>query len=81
MVHQLHGANGKHLVGEVTGALLLSSESATILAAAHCFRPLLCALLNLTSVKSLRLVTEEYHNVKSSVMHAYDSYAHIIEIL
>ncbi|XP_050687762.1 serine/threonine-protein kinase ATR-like isoform X2 [Eriocheir sinensis] len=54
MVHQLNEVNGQQLVGEVTGAVLLSSDTATVLAAAHCFRPLLCALLKLTSVKSLR---------------------------
>lgn len=56
IVHQLNEVNGQQLVGEVTGAVLLSSDTATVLAAAHCFRPLLCALLNLTSVKSLRSV-------------------------
>ncbi|KAK8381931.1 hypothetical protein O3P69_015148 [Scylla paramamosain] len=54
MIHQLHGANGQHLFGEVTGVALHSSDTATVLAVARCFRPLLCALLNLTSIKSLR---------------------------
>ena len=70
MIHQLHGANGQHLFGEVTGIALHSSDTATVIAVAQCFRPLLCALLNLTSIKSLRSVIEKYH-VESSVMCAH----------
>lgn len=64
MLHQLGEVNGQQLVGEVTGALLLSSDPVIILAAAHSFRPLLCALLNLTSINSLRLVQGRLLNLK-----------------
>lgn len=64
MVHQLNEVNGQQLVGEVIGAVLLSSDPATVLAASHCFRPLLCALLNLTSVRPLRSAIGEQYSIR-----------------
>lgn len=63
MVQQLSEVNWQQLVGEVTGALLLFPDPATTLAAAHCFKPLLCAVLSLTSVKPLRSVLGGHYNL------------------
>lgn len=62
MLHKLNGVNGQQLVGEVTGAVLLSSDPVIALAAARCFKSLLCALLNRTIVNPLRLVQRGHKN-------------------
>lgn len=51
MIQQLGSAGGQQLVGEVVGAVINSPDAATVRAAAHSFRQLLCALLYLTSLK------------------------------
>ncbi|KAK3852062.1 hypothetical protein Pcinc_041331, partial [Petrolisthes cinctipes] len=51
MVQQLGSAGGQQLVGEVVGAVINSPDTATVRAAAHSFRQLLCALLHLTSLR------------------------------
>ncbi|KAK4290972.1 hypothetical protein Pmani_036166 [Petrolisthes manimaculis] len=51
MVQQVGSEGGQQLVGEVVGAVINSPDTATVRAAAHSFRQLLCALLHLTSLR------------------------------
>ncbi|KAK4323284.1 hypothetical protein Pmani_005987 [Petrolisthes manimaculis] len=51
MVQQVGSEGGQQLVGEVVGAVINSPYTATVRAAAHSFRQLLCALLHLTSLR------------------------------
>ncbi|KAK4296206.1 hypothetical protein Pmani_031275 [Petrolisthes manimaculis] len=51
MVQQVGSGSGQQLVGEVVGAVINSPDTATVRAAAHSFRQLLCALLHLTSLR------------------------------
>lgn len=51
MVHQLGGAGGQQLVGEVVGAVLHFPDHKTVQAGAASLSHLLCALLNHTTMK------------------------------
>ncbi|KAK4299231.1 hypothetical protein Pmani_028479 [Petrolisthes manimaculis] len=51
MVQQVGSEGGQQLMGEAVGAVINSPDTATVRAAAHSFRQLLCALLHLTSLR------------------------------
>ncbi|KAK4307806.1 hypothetical protein Pmani_020440 [Petrolisthes manimaculis] len=51
MVQQVGSEGGQQLVGEAVGAVINSPDTATVRAAAHSFRQLLCVLLHLTSLR------------------------------
>ncbi|KAG7176083.1 serine/threonine-protein kinase atr-like [Homarus americanus] len=59
MVHQLGGAGGQQLVGEVIGSVLHSPDIKTVLAGAESLQQLLCALLSLTTIKFYRQEKED----------------------
>ncbi|XP_047501891.1 serine/threonine-protein kinase ATR-like [Penaeus chinensis] len=60
MVHQLGGAGGQQLVGEVVGAVLHFPDNKTVQAGAASLNHLLCALLNHTTVKCPKSEEDTY---------------------